>query len=171
MSFAYEEGNDVLEHVSFVAPPGSVTAFVGSSGSGKSTAAALAASFRTPRLGVVRIDVRPSRECRDDRERLHRNAALDQPRNVDVPSTHTPKEISVPEEGVRVEVGHEEGAVQAQRLLGRGAERPLGLRVHVRGDDRGEQHEEDERRGGERGEGDDDDAGPFAGHVSPLGRA
>ena len=56
VSFAYEEGKDVLRDVSFEAPAGTVTALVGSSGSGKSTAASLAASFRIPTAGTVRID-------------------------------------------------------------------------------------------------------------------
>lgn len=56
VSFAYTEGNDVVDDVSFHAPPGTITAFVGSSGSGKTTLAGLAASFLTPRSGAVRID-------------------------------------------------------------------------------------------------------------------
>jgi ABC-type multidrug transport system fused ATPase/permease subunit len=56
VSFAYDEGTDVLKDISFDAPAGTVTALVGSSGSGKSTAAGLAASFRIPTQGVVRID-------------------------------------------------------------------------------------------------------------------
>jgi subfamily B ATP-binding cassette protein MsbA len=56
VSFAYEEGKEVLKKVSFEAPAGSVTALVGSSGSGKTTTAGLAASFRTPTSGVVRVD-------------------------------------------------------------------------------------------------------------------
>ena len=56
VSFAYQVGTDVLRDISFQAPAGSVTALVGSSGSGKSTAAGLAASFRTPTKGIVRID-------------------------------------------------------------------------------------------------------------------
>jgi subfamily B ATP-binding cassette protein MsbA len=56
VSFAYDEGTDVLKDISFEAPAGTVTALVGSSGSGKSTAAGLAASFRIPTKGVVRID-------------------------------------------------------------------------------------------------------------------
>ncbi|HQV40367.1 MAG TPA: ABC transporter ATP-binding protein [Flavobacteriales bacterium] len=54
--FAYEEGKDVLHGISFDAPPGSVTALVGSSGSGKTTIAGLAASFLTPTSGMVTID-------------------------------------------------------------------------------------------------------------------
>lgn len=55
VSFAYAE-KEVLTDVSFEATHGSVTALVGSSGSGKSTIAGLAASFRIPTRGVVRID-------------------------------------------------------------------------------------------------------------------
>jgi ABC-type multidrug transport system fused ATPase/permease subunit len=56
VSFAYEEGKDVLKGVSFDAPAGSVTALVGTSGSGKTTIAGLAASFLTPVNGVVTVD-------------------------------------------------------------------------------------------------------------------
>jgi subfamily B ATP-binding cassette protein MsbA len=72
VSFAYEEGKEVLHDVSFEAPAGSVTALVGSSGSGKSTIAGLAASFRIPASGVVRIDGHDLRTVRLDsyRDRL-----------------------------------------------------------------------------------------------------
>ncbi|MFQ5640682.1 MAG: ABC transporter ATP-binding protein, partial [bacterium] len=56
VTFAYEEGNDVLKEISFDAPAGSVTALVGSSGSGKTTIAGLAASFLNPTKGRVQID-------------------------------------------------------------------------------------------------------------------
>jgi len=56
VGFAYEEGKEVLRDVTFESPAGSVTALVGSSGSGKSTIAGLAASFRTPKTGIVRVD-------------------------------------------------------------------------------------------------------------------
>lgn len=56
VSFAYEEGKEVLKEISFKAPPGSVTALVGSSGSGKSTTASLAATFLSPKKGTVTID-------------------------------------------------------------------------------------------------------------------
>jgi subfamily B ATP-binding cassette protein MsbA len=54
--FAYEEGKGVLHGVTFDAPAGSVTALVGTSGSGKTTIASLAASFLVPTAGKVLID-------------------------------------------------------------------------------------------------------------------
>lgn len=54
--FQYEEGKEVLRGVSFTAAPGTVTALVGSSGSGKSTILGLIASFYTPTKGRVLVD-------------------------------------------------------------------------------------------------------------------
>ncbi|MBT8487194.1 MAG: ABC transporter ATP-binding protein [Gemmatimonadetes bacterium] len=54
--FAYEDDKPVLKGVSFEATPGMVVALVGSSGSGKSTMAGLAASFLTPDDGTVVVD-------------------------------------------------------------------------------------------------------------------
>jgi len=56
VSFSYEEGKAVLHNINFKAPAGSVTALVGSSGSGKSTIAGLSATFLTPTSGKVTID-------------------------------------------------------------------------------------------------------------------
>jgi ABC-type multidrug transport system fused ATPase/permease subunit len=56
VSFAYEPGKPVVRGASFDAAPGTVIALVGSSGSGKSTIASLAAGFRTPTEGRVMID-------------------------------------------------------------------------------------------------------------------
>jgi ABC-type multidrug transport system fused ATPase/permease subunit len=56
VSFAYEEGRKVLENINFVSTPGTVTALVGSSGSGKTTIAGLAASFLKPDSGMITID-------------------------------------------------------------------------------------------------------------------
>ena len=56
VSFAYEEGKEVLKHINFKAPAGSVTALVGTSGSGKSTIAGLAASFLNVESGKITID-------------------------------------------------------------------------------------------------------------------
>ena len=56
VSFAYEENKEVINNISFTAPAGSVTALVGTSGSGKSTIAGLAASFLNPVSGVITVD-------------------------------------------------------------------------------------------------------------------
>lgn len=56
VSFAYEEDKNVLKGISFDAPAGSVTALVGTSGSGKSTIAGLAASFLEAKEGSITID-------------------------------------------------------------------------------------------------------------------
>lgn len=56
VSFAYEPGKNVLNEISFTAPAGTVTALVGTSGSGKSTIAGLVATFLTPGSGVITVD-------------------------------------------------------------------------------------------------------------------
>jgi subfamily B ATP-binding cassette protein MsbA len=56
VSFSYQENKEVLHNISFEAPAGSVTALVGSSGSGKSTIAGLAATFLNPISGTVTLD-------------------------------------------------------------------------------------------------------------------
>ncbi len=56
VSFSYEEGKEVLHHINFHAPKGSVTALVGSSGSGKSTIAGLSATFLNPKSGKITVD-------------------------------------------------------------------------------------------------------------------
>lgn len=56
VSFAYEEGKPVLKDISFSAPNGTVTALVGTSGSGKTTIAGLAASFLNPESGTITVD-------------------------------------------------------------------------------------------------------------------
>ena len=56
VSFAYEEGKSVLKNISFSAPNGTVTALVGTSGSGKTTIAGLAASFLNPESGTITVE-------------------------------------------------------------------------------------------------------------------
>jgi ABC-type multidrug transport system fused ATPase/permease subunit len=56
VSFAYEEGKEVLHDISFDALPGTVTALVGSSGSGKSTIIGLISAFHSPNEGRVLVD-------------------------------------------------------------------------------------------------------------------
>jgi len=56
VTFAYEQTKTVLHDISFRARPGTVTALVGSSGSGKSTIIGLIAAFHTPNTGKVLVD-------------------------------------------------------------------------------------------------------------------
>ena len=56
VSFAYDAGKPVLHDINFSVPAGTVTALVGSSGSGKSTIAGLSATFLTPSSGTVTVD-------------------------------------------------------------------------------------------------------------------
>ena len=56
VEFAYEADKPVLHGVSFLAEPGTVTALVGSSGSGKSTMISLLCAFHTPTSGRVVVD-------------------------------------------------------------------------------------------------------------------
>lgn len=56
VSFEYEEGKEVIKNINFSVPSGSVTALVGSSGSGKSTIAGLSATFLNPKSGTITID-------------------------------------------------------------------------------------------------------------------
>ena len=56
VSFAYETGKTVLDDISFSVEPGTVTALVGSSGSGKSTIIGLIAAFHSPESGKVLVD-------------------------------------------------------------------------------------------------------------------
>jgi len=56
VTFEYEEGKPVLHGISFESKPGTVTALVGSSGSGKSTIISLICGFHTATGGAILID-------------------------------------------------------------------------------------------------------------------
>ena len=56
VSFSYDGTRMVLNGISFDASPGTVTALVGSSGSGKSTTIGLIAAFHVPTRGKVMVD-------------------------------------------------------------------------------------------------------------------
>lgn len=53
--FSYEKGRQVLDHITFQAEPGSITALVGSSGSGKTTVLKMLARFQDLDEGNIRI--------------------------------------------------------------------------------------------------------------------
>ncbi len=56
VSFSYDGNRAVLHDVSFHAEPGTVTALVGSSGSGKSTTIGLISAFYVPSKGKITVD-------------------------------------------------------------------------------------------------------------------
>jgi ABC-type multidrug transport system fused ATPase/permease subunit len=56
VSFSYDGQHEVLRNVSFRAEPGTVTALVGSSGSGKSTTIGLISAFYVPTKGRIMVD-------------------------------------------------------------------------------------------------------------------
>ncbi|MDT8070942.1 MAG: ABC transporter ATP-binding protein [Terriglobia bacterium] len=56
VSFAYDPSKTILHNISFEARPGTATALVGSSGSGKSTIIGLIAAFHKPTAGRVLVD-------------------------------------------------------------------------------------------------------------------
>ena len=65
--FSYDNGEEVLHHISFTAPEGSMTALIGPSGSGKSTVANLIARFWDVSSGVITIGGRDIQELEPDR--------------------------------------------------------------------------------------------------------
>ena len=56
VSFSYDGSHEVLHNISFRSEPGTVTALVGSSGSGKSTTIGLICAFYGPTQGTIRVD-------------------------------------------------------------------------------------------------------------------
>lgn len=56
VTFSYDGTHDVLRNISFRSEPGTVTALVGSSGSGKSTTIGLISAFYVPSSGKVLVD-------------------------------------------------------------------------------------------------------------------
>jgi len=56
VNFSYDGSREVLHEVSFHSSPGTVTALVGSSGSGKSTTIGLISAFYKPTKGAVLVD-------------------------------------------------------------------------------------------------------------------
>jgi subfamily B ATP-binding cassette protein MsbA len=74
--FSYEKGKEVLHGISFDARPGSVTALVGSSGSGKTTIAGLVASFLYADRGRITVDGQDLNKVRLDSYRKNLGVVL-----------------------------------------------------------------------------------------------
>jgi|TARA_Y100000310_G_scaffold338553_1_gene428521 ABC-type multidrug transport system fused ATPase/permease subunit len=78
--FAYEANRPVLDDVSFRAAPGSITAIIGPTGSGKSTLMALLLRLYEPHSGTISIDGKELRQYQVDS--LRRNIAIALQENV-----------------------------------------------------------------------------------------
>jgi subfamily B ATP-binding cassette protein MsbA len=76
VTFAYDPDKTVLHDISFESQPGTVTALVGSSGSGKSTIIGLVAAFHKPNLGRVVVDGIDLSTVRLDSYRSHLGVVL-----------------------------------------------------------------------------------------------
>lgn len=80
VSFAYEEGRPVLQDISFSAMPGTITAIVGPTGSGKSTLVGLLTRIFDPNVGSIRIDDNDLRKL--DLDSLRSNVSIALQENV-----------------------------------------------------------------------------------------
>jgi len=80
VSFAYEPDRPILHDVSFVAKPGSITAIVGPTGSGKSTLVSLLTRLFDPGSGTITIDGNDLRQL--DIESLRANVSIALQENV-----------------------------------------------------------------------------------------
>ena len=74
--FSYEEGKEVLHGINFEVKPGEVVALVGSSGSGKTTIAGLAASFLQPDSGQILVDGKDLSKANLESYRQHLGVVL-----------------------------------------------------------------------------------------------
>ncbi len=79
VTFGYEEGQTVLEHLSFTAQPGQTIALVGPTGAGKSTVVNLISRFYDVREGSVRIDGTDLRDVTLDSLRRQQGVMLQEP--------------------------------------------------------------------------------------------
>ena len=76
VSFSYDGVRTVLHDISFHAAPGTVTALIGSSGSGKSTTIGLVAAFYVPSQGKILVDGVDLSTVRLDSYRTHLGTVL-----------------------------------------------------------------------------------------------
>ncbi|WP_077297150.1 ABC transporter ATP-binding protein [Virgibacillus pantothenticus] len=79
VSFAYNEGDDVLRNVSFEIKPGETAAFVGHTGSGKSSIMNVLFRFYDPQQGTITIDGYSTREWSRQQTRSHMGIVLQDP--------------------------------------------------------------------------------------------
>ncbi|RWZ55289.1 ABC transporter ATP-binding protein [Halobacillus fulvus] len=79
VSFAYEKEDYVLKDISFDVKPGETAAFVGHTGSGKSTIMNMLFRFYDPQKGTIYIDGHPTTEWSRQQVRSHMGIVLQDP--------------------------------------------------------------------------------------------
>src|SRR5699024_11027238 len=79
VSFAYDGTNDVLKNITFSVKQGDTVAFVGHTGSGKSTIMNLLLRFYDPRRGDIYIDGYPIKKLSRQQVRRHIGIVLQDP--------------------------------------------------------------------------------------------
>lgn len=79
VSFAYNDKDYVLNNISFEVEPGQTAAFVGHTGSGKSSIMNLLFRFYDPQKGTITIDGNPTKEWSRQQVRSHMGIVLQDP--------------------------------------------------------------------------------------------
>ncbi|MYL51083.1 ATP-binding cassette domain-containing protein [Halobacillus litoralis] len=79
VTFAYEKGNEVLKDLSFKVNSGETAAFVGHTGSGKSSIMNLLFRFYDPQQGTIRINGKKTSEWSRQQVRSHMGIVLQDP--------------------------------------------------------------------------------------------
>ncbi|WP_173917075.1 ABC transporter ATP-binding protein [Halobacillus sp. Marseille-Q1614] len=79
VSFSYEEEDYILKNLNFVVKPGETAAFVGHTGSGKSSVMNLLFRFYDPQKGSITIDDQPITELSRQQVRSHIGIVLQDP--------------------------------------------------------------------------------------------
>ncbi len=79
VTFAYDDENDVLTSISFIVAPGETAAFVGHTGSGKSSIMNVLFRFYDPQHGEIRIDGQATQNWSRQQVRSHMGIVLQDP--------------------------------------------------------------------------------------------
>lgn len=103
VSFAYKDEEYVLKNISFHINPGETVAFVGHTGSGKSSIMNLLFRFYDPQFGTIMIDGKPIDELSHQQIRMHMGIVLQDPflftgtilSNVTMNSPHISRQTAI----------------------------------------------------------------------------
>ena len=120
------------------------------------------------RVALVGLDVHRARRLGHHGEGLKGHAAFQKSGDVDMPPPSSSEQVPAPEEGIGVEVGHQQGRMKSARLGGHRRQRAVQRAVHPAGDDGGCDAEGQEGQGAEGSQEGDQDA-PAPGAPGPAG--